>query len=329
MVGGPLGVAAGASVALGFLDRLLGLDGELIEPHVTPSAGRWVGRLDACNNSASMQRRFPSSSDRWLTIRYECLYVKLDVYESKSIWLNIIQRVWNPGFPEPLLPQEARVAMTTRPPRHGGVVAGCGQGEVEAQAGAEPDDVCLGQAQERGADPKRESSLDAGLGSQVGRRLERFEELRPAVGIARVVEGIGADEYVAGSGRLAPGDRVREKEGVAGRDIGNRDRLTAETVARNLERSVGQGRRAAGGKVQTDDPVLAGAVASGQGPGPFELNGMSLAVVEGERKRLETVFSRQQETCGRVEPAGEEDDSSHSSQLSAFSLQPEANGPRS
>src|SRR5262245_34910768 len=95
--------------------------------------------------------------------------------------------------------------------QRGVIAGGCGR-KVQAELIRPTNDLRLRHRDQRGVDPERETAFDTRLRSEVGGSLERFEELRPAVGISRVVEGIRADEDVSGADRFAPGHRVREEE---------------------------------------------------------------------------------------------------------------------
>src|SRR5262249_53590438 len=135
-----------------------------------------------------------------------------------------------------------------------------------------------------------------------------LEELGPAIRVSRIVEGIGADEDVGRAGGLGPGDGVREKERVAGGDIGDRNRIRAEAVLRNRNRGIREGRRAALRQIETHDSVSRGPVRPRERSSAFELDSVSLAVVEGKRENVEPFLSsNQQAGCG-VEAAREEND---------------------
>ena len=56
--------------------------------------------------------------------------------------------------------------------------------------------------------------FDAGPRGQIGELLERAQKLGPAVGIARVVDAVDADEDVERSQGLGPGECKAEEDGV-------------------------------------------------------------------------------------------------------------------
>src|SRR6185295_18051482 len=69
-----------------------------------------------------------------------------------------------------------------------GVVAGVGHRVVDAEPAAERDDLRLGQLDQRRVDAK-----SAAAGGDLGERLERGDELPPAVRIAAGVEHVDAE----------------------------------------------------------------------------------------------------------------------------------------
>ena len=88
------------------------------------------------------------------------------------------------GFGEALLPQQAGVAEAARAPVGLGRIAGPGEGEVDAEVAAAPDDLGLGERDQRGVDAEATAAFDAGLGREVGEVLEGGDVLGAAVGVA-------------------------------------------------------------------------------------------------------------------------------------------------
>jgi hypothetical protein len=86
--------------------------------------------------------------------------------------------------------------------------------------------------------------FDPGLGGEVGEPLERGDELGPAIGIARIIERIDADEQVARAARLGKAEREAEEDGVARRHVGDRNALAHAFLGHG---DVGGQRRAAEG----------------------------------------------------------------------------------
>ena len=67
---------------------------------------------------------------------------------------------------------------------------------VDTQLHAAADDLGFGQMHQRGMDSERKLPLHSRLGRQVGQSLKRLDELRPAIGIAAVVDRVDADKDV-------------------------------------------------------------------------------------------------------------------------------------
>src|SRR4051794_1629332 len=90
--------------------------------------------------------------------------------------------------------EAAGVAATAGAAVGGGVVATVGQAVIDPQLQAAPDDLVLGQGQQRGVDAEPAGPLDAGLGGQVGQGLEGVQVFGAAVGVARVIDAVDPDE---------------------------------------------------------------------------------------------------------------------------------------
>src|SRR6478736_6208983 len=100
------------------------------------------------------------------------------------------KRIPDSGFPEPLFPQETRIARSAGPTVRRGVVTGRGPCKIQSER------RCLRH--------------DPGFRGEVRGPLEGFQELGSAVGVARVVEGVRPDVDVPGADGLSPRDRVRQ-----------------------------------------------------------------------------------------------------------------------
>ena len=87
---------------------------------------------------------------------------------------------------------------------------------------------------------------------EVRHPLERLEVLRPAVGIARIVERVHADEDVVRTGRLREGEREGEEDRVARRHVGDRDPAADLLRARVLRHRDVRGERRAAEGAQVD-----------------------------------------------------------------------------
>lgn len=196
-------------------------------------------------------------------------------------------------------------------PRNG-VITGVSEGVVDAEGDAAGDDVGLGHVRERGVDFQsvRVIGLNAGLCAQVGGALEGGDELRAAVGIAGIVDGVHANEDVAGLGDLGVSGGEGEKDEVAGGDVGDGDavgHVSGGAILGNID--VGGERGAADGtEVDGDDAVVDRAENARDLLGGDEFVAVALAVIEGEGVTCESGLARDGECGGTVQAAGEEDD---------------------
>ena len=102
------------------------------------------------------------------------------------------------------------------------VVTTGGHGVVHTQRETKPDDLGLGHVQQgsMNSDP---APFDTFAGRQVGHRLECLKVLGSTIGIAAVVQGIHANENIAGLQDLRAGQGIRQKNSVARRNIGHGD----------------------------------------------------------------------------------------------------------
>lgn len=111
------------------------------------------------------------------------------------------------------------------------VVAAGGLPVVDSKSQTLADDFSLGPLDQGDMNPEGSTSLGCRLESQVGHFLESFDVLRSAVWIAAVVQCIDPRKQIEGSQYLGPPQRVAEKEGVAGRDVGDGN-LPADLIGR-------------------------------------------------------------------------------------------------
>lgn len=179
---------------------------------------------------------------------------------------------------------------TRRPGQRVRIVARAGEREVDAELEALLDDLLLLPEQERRAYPRRHLGvLHAGLGGELGHRLERVEKLGPAVGVAGIVDGVGADEDVCCAGRLGEREGVREEDRVAGGDVGDRNVWGCVGAAlRDGDTGVRQGRAGEEARVDARCRVGHGGRCR-ERCCARELYAVPLAVVEGEGADAEAV----------------------------------------
>src|SRR3954447_12554692 len=133
------------------------------------------------------------------------VYAMLRSARVECVW----RRIADPRFGEATLAEVAGVAVTTRDAVGGGIVAAERERVVHAEREPELDDLTLAQIEQRRLDPHWRRALHAAACGEVRHRLVVADVLRPAIGIAGVVQRIHADEDVGGAEHLRP----REAEG--------------------------------------------------------------------------------------------------------------------
>ena len=131
-------------------------------------------------------------------------------------------RVTQPRLSEPFRPQLAAVAMTTRYPFGRRVVTTMGLSIIDAQLIPQLDNLGFGQLDQRSMDLKPRP-LDACLGGQVCQLFKRCDELRAAVGISAVVDGVNPQEEIVCPQHFGPAQRHRQEDRVACGDVSDRD----------------------------------------------------------------------------------------------------------
>src|SRR5437870_5380805 len=77
------------------------------------------------------------------------------------------------------------------------------------------------------------ATFDSRFGGDVGERFKEHDELRPAIGIAAVIDRVDAEKNVSCAFHLGPGKRVGEKDGVPCRHVSDRDAM-ADLFLRTL-----------------------------------------------------------------------------------------------
>jgi hypothetical protein len=89
---------------------------------------------------------------------------------------------------------------------------------------------------------------------QIGELGEGGEKRRPAVRVARVVHGVGADKQIGGTDDLRVAQEQGQQDGVAGGDVGDRDSgRTGLVSVRDID-LVGQRRAADGSQIEGQIP---------------------------------------------------------------------------
>src|SRR5262252_3560576 len=212
---------------------------------------------------------------------------------------------------EALLAQETRVAEPAGAAVRFGRVAGPGQGEIHAELVGAGNDLSLAEGDERRVNAKVAATFDPRLRGEIGETLESLDELRTAVGIARVVEGVDPDEDVLRPLYLRPPQGMGEEDGVPRRDVGDRDaradRLLAPPLGNVDVRR--EGGAADGAEVETQDQMRLGAEGRRHLLRRLELPHVALAIVERQGGALVALGAGDGEGSRGIEAAREQHDS--------------------
>src|SRR5690606_35279072 len=137
-----------------------------------------------------------------------------------------------------------------------------------------------------------------------------LDELRPAVGVAGVVHGVNTNIKIAGVAGFGEAGRERQKNEVAGRDIGDGDPGGDCVFVASLGDVDfgGERRTAKGAQVEGQNEVFACAEGGGDAAGGVEFVAVALAVVDGEAVADQATVAGDGQGHSAVEPAGEQDD---------------------
>ena len=145
-------------------------------------------------------------------------------------------------------------------------------------------------------------------GGEIGHRLVRGYEFRPAVGVAAVVGCVYTYENIKCSEDFCPGQCIAEENRVTGRNISNRDIVSGIQLRAffwDFNRVVGQGGGTKGGEAYVDDSVFEDVHSFCHFLGGVEFYSVSLAVAEGQGAAVETFTACDCERGGGIEAAAE------------------------
>ena len=159
------------------------------------------------------------------------------------------------------------------------IVAAVAQPGVEPEPLRFPRDIRLAHVLQRRMDRER-LALHPCLGGEVGQLLEFGDEFGPAIGIARIVERIDADEQVARAARLGEAQRQAEENGVARRDVGDRNPLAHSFLGNG--NVAGQRRSAESPQVQRQDDMPVGKLLRDP-PRGLQLDPVPLVIIDRQR----------------------------------------------
>ena len=182
-----------------------------------------------------------------------------------------------------------------------------GQPVVKAERHPFTDDFGLAEVLQRRVDADA-AAANTARGGERRQPFECFNELGTTVRVSRVIQGIYADKNVAGAQRLRPGERQRQKHGIAGRNVGGRDSSRVEGTILGNRRVSGQGRPAKRRQVNVELKVPIDAERGGDGARRRKFVGVTLAVAQGQREQAKPFSTGDRRGCVGVEPAAEKND---------------------
>src|SRR4051812_33415806 len=154
-------------------------------------------------------------------------------------------------------------------------------------------------------------AFDTGARRQIGKPLESTNELRPAVGVAGIIEGVDADDDVLCAEDLGPSEREREEDRVARRNIGgwNAGGLQIAIVRhRNIRRERRPPDRT---KVDVELEMPFDPQRLRHRPRRLDFAPVTLAVVDRKGEQTEPLRLRDCGGCVRIEAAAQQYYGSH------------------
>jgi len=183
-----------------------------------------------------------------------------------------------------------------------GLIAGYGEAVIDTEREAGAYDVFFGQVDQRCVDGDA-VAFNRGFGGEVCQGFKRADEFGTAVGVAGIVDGVDAGEYVAAMQCLRPGQRERQHNGVARGNVGDRD-AAIFACRRDGDGCIGQRGPAKRGQVDGEDFVIGSMQCIGDFSCRVKFGGMSLAVVDAERVAVKLPVFGDRQRGGGIEAAG-------------------------
>jgi len=147
------------------------------------------------------------------------------------------------------------------------------------------------------------AAFDTGFRRQIRHSLERRNVLGAAIGITGIINGVHADEEIRAFQHFRPCQSVAQKDGVARRDVSNRNALRA------LFRNVYIRRKRAPPKHSQIDfhhSMLMYVEVPRHTGGRFQFHSMPLAIIEGQRIAFEVIPPRHAQARRRIQASAQE-----------------------
>ena len=151
-------------------------------------------------------------------------------------------------------------------------------------------------------------ALPSGLAGQVRQGLKGLEIIRPAVGVAGVINGVDTEDQPGSAAGFRQAEADGDEHGVTTWHVGGRDHAVLHTACGDPDRCIGESGAAPGGQVDVDAVVFGQAEVFGDRCGCFQFTPVPLAVVEGEGDHPITGLQGQSRCRGRIQAAGQQRD---------------------
>jgi hypothetical protein len=150
-------------------------------------------------------------------------------------------------------------------------------------------------------------AFDPGFSRQVRHLLEGLDIFLTAIGIAAVIELIGAEKNILGGDTFGETQSKSKKDRVARRHIGRRNAVThfpLASVFGNLD-AIGERRAADGAQVEINDQMLVYANKGSDFLGGLELAHMTLPIAKAHGVQRKTLFLGQRRGRSGVKTAAQ------------------------
>ena len=225
-------------------------------------------------------------------------------------WLppGVGYRIGRAGFFETFESELATIAQAAGTSIGARIVATPGERVVEPKIETCPNDLCLCQVKQGGVNFQVASALHAGFGGEIGHSFIRPNIFFAAVGIAAVVELIGAKKDILSFDALGPGEREGKKNRVARGHVGAGYALRDRRFATSLRHFdlIGQRGAADGPEIEANYLMRICRQERRNSFGRLKLALMALAVMIAQRVELEALLFCERRGSGGVDAAAEE-----------------------
>ena len=149
--------------------------------------------------------------------------------------------------------------------------------------------------------------FDCSFGRQIRQRFERTHVFRPAIGIARIIDRVGAKPDISGAGDFGLRQRECEHDGVARRHIGyGYARLHA--IHRDRYCQIGQRGTTDRTKINAHDLVRFRTQRLRDACGGIQFGAMTLAIVNRQAMTVMADGTGHRQRGGGIQAAGEQHD---------------------